>query len=74
MTLLLCMDTETGIVTRWEGRNCTHAGAFTHDPLDGDKTRQQIEKFREHPDYNCRYRQPRSYFDALLEQWKRLNG
>lgn len=73
MTALVCLDTETGIITRWDGRRCTHAAGLTHDPNDAIKTAHKINGFRLNPHYDFAVPGPRTYEDALRDQRARLN-
>lgn len=75
MTTFVSLDTETGIVRRWEkspalGLRPTHAAGLTHDPEDALKTASIIEGFRANPhvDHAIKTPRPRTMDDALREQ------
>jgi len=75
MTVLVALDTETGIIRRYVGSTATHAGGLTHDPEDADKTREAIETFRHTPPDALKIGSTgrRTFEDALREQRLRLN-
>lgn len=75
MTTFISLDTETGIIRRWEkshalGLRPTHAAGLTHDPEDALKTSSIIESFRVNPhvDHAITAPRPRTMEDALREQ------
>lgn len=72
MTTLVCLDTETGVISRWDGRACTHEAGLTHSPEDGARTLALIETFRLNPDVSFRRKPPRTWMDAVREQRLRL--
>lgn len=79
MTTLVSLDTDTGIIRRWEkslalGTRPTHAAGLTHDPEDALKTSSLIESFRcnPHVDHAIKVPRPRTMEDALREQRMRL--
>lgn len=73
-TPLVTLDTETGIVNRYMGRERTHSAGLTCDPEDGTKTAAVIETFRMYPNRELRVqpRRPRTYEDALEDQRARF--
>lgn len=70
MTLLVSLDTETGVVRRWNGRDNTHVAGLVTDPEDGEKTFATIQSFREDPPWKLRVpeKRARTYDDAVREQ------
>jgi len=70
MTALVVLDTETGIITRFDGAKATHAAGLTHDPEDALKTTSIIESFRcnPHMDHAIKVPRPRTMEDAMREQ------
>lgn len=75
MSTFVSLDTETGIIRRWEkspalGLRATHAAGLTHDPEDAIKTTSMIESFRcnPHVDHAIKAPRPRTMDDALREQ------
>jgi hypothetical protein len=76
MTVLVTLDTETGIIRRWAERTNTHVAGLTHDPEDALKTSALIESFRVNPhmDHQVRSTGRRDFDDALREQRARGGG
>jgi hypothetical protein len=70
MTVLVSLDTDSGIIRRWSGRTNTHAAGLTHDPEDALKTTSVIEAFRVNPhmDHWIVSTGKRTMDDALREQ------
>lgn len=70
MTVLVALDTETGLVRRYEGKIATHVAGLTNDPEDALKTASVIEGFRLNPhmDHAIKVPRPRTMEDALREQ------
>lgn len=75
MSTFVTLDTETGVIRRWEkspalGLRPTHAAGLTHDPEDALKTQNVIETFRcnPHADHAIKVPRPRTIEDALREQ------
>lgn len=72
MTVLVVLDTESGIISRFDGRTATHAAGLTHDPEDAVKTQSKIEGFRLNPhlDHAIKVPRARTMEDALSDQRK----
>lgn len=70
MTALVVLDTESGIITRFDERKATYAAGLTHDPEDALKTTSIIESFRcnPHMDHAIKVPRPRTMEDAMREQ------
>lgn len=76
MTALVVLDTETGVISRFDGRIATHAAGLTHDPEDADRSRVLLEQFRVNPhaDHKIKVPRKRTIDDALREQRERLRS
>lgn len=73
MTVLVTLDTETGIVRRWQGGLNTHVAGLVNDPEDGAKTAAVIADFAAFPHDKFKVEPPklRTYEDAVREQRER---
>ncbi len=73
MTVLVSLDTESGIIRRWAERTNTHVAGLTNDPEDAAKTFAVIQEFRHTPADALKIASTgkRDWSDAMRDQKQR---